>query len=44
MTMHDIEQVIPATKPDAGRPQVGTAKKLKKKDYERELHTLQVKL
>ncbi|SOR31593.1 protein of unknown function [Methylorubrum extorquens] len=42
--MHDIEQVIPATKPDAGRPQVGTAKKLKKKDYERELHTLQVKL
>ena len=42
--MHDIEQVIPTTKPDAGRPQAGTAKKLKKKDYERELHTLQVKL
>ena len=44
MTMHDIEQVIPTTKSDAGRPQAGTAKKLKKKDYERELHTLQVKL
>lgn len=47
--MHDIEQVIPITKPDAGRPHAGTTKelknkKLKRKDYERELQTLQVKL
>ncbi|MEE7448750.1 polyphosphate kinase 2 [Methylobacterium radiotolerans] len=42
--MHDTEQVMLSREPDAGPPDAETGKKLKRKDYERELRKLQVKL
>ncbi|KQQ13073.1 polyphosphate kinase [Methylobacterium sp. Leaf123] len=42
--MHEIEQVMLADKPDADPPDPGAVKKLKRKNYERELRKLQVKL
>jgi polyphosphate kinase 2 len=42
--MHDTEQVMLTDKPDEGPPDPEAAKKLKRKDYEREMQKLQVKL
>ena len=42
--MHDTEQVMLTDKPGEGPPDAETAKKLKRKEYEREMHKLQVKL
>ena len=42
--MHDTEQVMLSREPDAGPPNAERDEKLKRKDYEREVHKLQVKL